>query len=138
MLLVFNFCTLLRTFYARTVLSCVYFEIFYFELLGPEILGAANAILRPLNNECSGIDRFSCDSSLPCDTFMHVPGYTYVVLTVCIECSGFDPIFLRFCTLVRHIYPRIPTYYLPCVRSCDPSVYPSIKAHTSSFTEFVF
>ena len=30
-----------------------------------------------------------------------------------IECSGFDPIFLRFCTLLRHIYARIRTYYLP-------------------------
>ena len=41
----------------------------------------------------------------------HVCTYTYVLLTVRIECSGFDLIFLRFCTLLRHIYARIRMYY---------------------------
>ena len=41
----FNFCTLLRKCYARTVLSCVYFKIFYFELLDPEILSGLHNFL---------------------------------------------------------------------------------------------
>ena len=72
---VFNLLHSCAKIYARTVL-CVYFEMFYFELLDPEILSAASSILCPSN----------------------------------IECSGFDPMFLRFCTFLRHIYVRIRTY----------------------------
>ena len=32
-------------------MSCVYFEIFYFELLDPEILSAASSVLHPLSVE---------------------------------------------------------------------------------------
>ena len=116
------------------MLSCVYFEIFYFEQLDPEILSSASSILTPFN----------------------------------IERSGFDASLSRFCTLVRHIYARISTYYLPCVlsaagsirSSCDSALFCDtlctytyvllivhpilrsfvqslIKAHTSRFTEFV-
>ena len=39
-----------------------------------------------------------------------------------IQCSVFDPIFLRFCTLLRRIYACIHTYYLPCVLDAAGSI----------------
>ena len=78
-----HFCTLVRKICARTVLSCVYFEMFNSELRDPEIFSASSSILRPFN----------------------------------IECSGFDPILLRFRTLLPHIYTSMCAYVLkiPCV-----------------------
>ena len=49
-------CTLQQNVYARTVLSCVCFRIFVFELLDPEILSAASSILHPFIIESSGFD----------------------------------------------------------------------------------
>ena len=58
----------LRTY--RVVVRIV--EIFYYEL-DPQILSAANSILRPLKIECSRFDPiFLRDSALFSDTFMHV------------------------------------------------------------------
>ena len=48
------------------------FEVFYFDLLDPEMLSAASSILRPLNIECIGLDSISLRFCTFCDTFMHV------------------------------------------------------------------
>ena len=71
---------------------------------------------------------------------VHLRTHSLILRPFDTECSAFDPIFLRFFTLLRHIYARIRTTYRnvhPILRSfgvyLDKSAYPQ-----GNFTEFTY